>query len=63
MSPVPLICIFAALLAAGCTQSTNATESTNQTDWRHARLACADVGLAPGSAVFGQCVFDLYHSL
>jgi hypothetical protein len=29
----------------------------------NARLACADVGIAPGSGAFGQCVFDLYYSL
>jgi hypothetical protein len=26
-------------------------------------LACADVGIDPGSPVFSQCVADLHHSL
>ena len=63
MPRVILICGFAALLAAGSTQSANAIESANQTAWAQARLACADVGIAPGSGAFGQCVFDLYYSL
>jgi hypothetical protein len=37
--------------------------SANQTGWAQARLACADVGIDPGSSAFGQCVFDLYYSL
>jgi hypothetical protein len=41
----------------------NAIESANQTAWAQAGLACADVGIDPGSSVFGQCVFDLYYSL
>jgi hypothetical protein len=32
-------------------------------DWDHARLACADVGIAPGSSLFDQCVSNLYYSL
>ena len=63
MSRIIVIGSFAALLAASCTQSANAIDSTNQTDWEKARLACADVGLDPGSSAFGQCVFDLYYSL
>ena len=31
--------------------------------WENARLACADVGIAPGSGAFDQCAFDLYYSL
>jgi hypothetical protein len=46
----------AALLASG-------TVSAHQSDWAQARLACADVGIDPGSPAFGQCVFDLYYSL
>ena len=57
MSRIILIGSFAALLAA------SGTESANQTAWQQARLACADVGIAPGSGAFGQCVFDLYYSL
>ena len=26
-------------------------------------MACADVGIDPGSPAFRQCVFDLYYSL
>jgi hypothetical protein len=63
MSRIILIGSFAALLAASGTESANATESANQTAWEQARLACADVGIAPGSGAFGQCVFDLYYSL
>ena len=63
MSRIILICSFAALLAVDGTQSANATESANQTAWAQARLACADVGIAPGSGAFGQCVADLYYSL
>jgi hypothetical protein len=39
------------------------TLSAHQNDWPQARLACADVGIDPSSAAFGQCVFDLYYSL
>jgi hypothetical protein len=63
MSRKILICSFAALLAATGTRSANAIESASQTTWAQARLACADVGIAPGSGAFGQCVFDLYYSL
>jgi len=63
MSRIILICSFAALLAASVTQMANAIESANQTVWAQARLACADVGIDPGSAAFGQCVLDLYYSL
>jgi hypothetical protein len=63
MSRIMLICSLAAVLAAGGTQSASAIESANQTAWAQAGLACADVGIAPGSDAFGQCVFDLYYSL
>ena len=63
MPRIILIGSFAALLAASGTQSASAIESANQTAWAQARLACADVGIAPGSGAFGQCVFDLYYSL
>jgi hypothetical protein len=39
------------------------TVNANQSDWQRARLACADVGIDPSSAAFGQCVVDLYYSL
>ncbi len=63
MSRIILICSFAALLAASGTQSANAIESASQAAWAQARLACADVGIAPGSGAFSQCVLDLYYSL
>ena len=63
MSRIVLICCFVALLTAGGSQSANAIESASQTAWRQARLACADVGIDPGSAAFDQCVVDLYYSL
>jgi hypothetical protein len=63
MSRIILIGSFVALLLASGTQSANAIESANQTAWAQARLACADVGIDPGSSAFGQCVFDLYYSL
>ena len=63
MSRAMLLGAFAALLAAGSVRSANAIESANQAAWSQARLACADVGIAPGSSAFGHCVFDLYYSL
>jgi hypothetical protein len=63
MSRIILMGSFVALLAASGIQSANAIEGANQTAWAQARLACADVGIAPGSGAFGQCVFDLYYSL
>ena len=63
MSRIMLIFSLAALLAIGSTQSARAVESANQTAWAQARLACADVGIAPDSGAFGQCVVDLYYSV
>jgi hypothetical protein len=61
MSRIILACSLAALLmGGGCA---NPIKNANQTDWEHARLACANVGIDPGSPAFGQCVSDLYHSL
>jgi len=57
MSRIALICAFATLLGS------SVAASANQADWLQARLACADVGIAPGSGAFDQCVFDLYNSL
>jgi hypothetical protein len=62
MSRIILICSLA-LLTSGVSQSSNAIEGANQTLWAQARLACADVGIDPGSSAFGQCVFDLAQSL
>jgi len=54
-----LICSFAAFLASGGSQGANATES----DWSKESLACAAVGIDPGSPAFDKCVADLHHSL
>jgi hypothetical protein len=56
MSRIALTCCFAALLASCGTLKVN-------NDWAQARLACADVGIEPGSSSFDQCVADLYYSL
>ena len=63
MSRIISICSLVALLATGGTQSANAFENAYQRDWAQTRLACADVGLDPGSSAFDQCVVDLYYSL
>jgi hypothetical protein len=63
MSRVVLIGSFAALLALGGVQSANAFESASKMAWAQAQLACADVGITPGSGAFGQCVVDLYYSV
>ena len=57
MSRITIICCFAALLGS-C-----ATQSANNITWDQARLACADVGIEPGSSAFDQCVANLYYSL
>jgi hypothetical protein len=61
MSRIILICSLVAPLMGGA--CANAIKNANQTEWGQARLACADVGIDPGSPTFGQCVFDLYYSL
>ena len=63
MSRFILICSFAATLAASATQSANAAESAKKSVWVQDSLACADVGIDPGSPLFSQCVADLHHSL
>jgi len=57
MSRIILIAAFVALLGS------YGTLSAHESDWMRARLACADVGIDPGSNTFDQCVFDLYYSL
>jgi hypothetical protein len=57
MSRIILTCCFAALLGS-C-----GTQSVNNIDLEHARLACADLGIAPGSSAFDQCASNLYYSL
>jgi hypothetical protein len=54
---------FVALLAASGTLSANAAQSASQSGWAQYRMACADVGIDPGSAAFNQCVADLHNSL
>jgi hypothetical protein len=63
MSRFILICSFAATLAASSTQSADAAESAKKSAWEQDSLACADVGIDPGSPIFDQCVADLRHSL
>ena len=63
MSRFFLICSFAAMLAASATQSANAAESAKQSPWVQDSLACAAVGIDPGSPIFSQCVADLHQSL
>ena len=63
MSRILLTSVFAALLAVGGTHSVHAGQGANQSAWTQDSLACADVGIDPGSAVFGQCVAELYNSL
>jgi hypothetical protein len=63
MSRIILLSSFAALLTASGTQCSNAIQSANQSAWAQESLACADVGIDPGSTVFNQCVADLHHSL
>jgi hypothetical protein len=57
MARIALTCFFAALLGSCVAQS------VNNIDWDHARLACADVGIDPGSSAFDRCVTNLYYSL
>jgi hypothetical protein len=57
MSRIALTCCFAALLGSCVTQS------ANRIDWGQARLACADVGIEPGTSAFDRCTSNLYNSL
>ena len=57
MTRITLTCCFAALLGS-C-----GTQSVNNIDWEHARLACVDVGLDPGTSIFDQCAANLYNTL
>ena len=63
MSRFVLICCFAAMLAATGTQNVDAAQSAYKSAWMHDNLACADLGIDPGSPVFSRCVADLHHSL
>jgi hypothetical protein len=57
MSRITLTCCFSALLGS-C-----GPQSVSNIDWVHARLACADVGIDPGSSAFDQCAAKLYDTL
>jgi hypothetical protein len=63
MSRIMLISSFAALITMAGTQGANAIQSADQSAWAQENLACADVGIDPGSIVFSQCVADLHHAL
>jgi hypothetical protein len=63
MSRFILICSFAVTITASATQSANAAESAEKRAWIQDGLACADIGIDPGSPIFSQCVADLRHSL
>ena len=63
MSRFVLICSLAAMLAASVTQNTDAAESAKKSAWTQDSLACADLGIDPGSPIFSQCVADLHGSL
>jgi hypothetical protein len=51
MSRFILICSFAATLAASATQSADAAESAEKSAWVQESLACADLGIDPGSPI------------
>ena len=63
MSHIMLISSLAALLAASGTHSANAIQVGDQDASAQYNLACAEVGIDPGSAAYSQCVADLQHSL
>ena len=63
MSRIILISSVAAVLAASGTRSANAIQGANQGADAQYNLACAEVGIDPGSAAFTHCVADLHHSL
>src|SRR5271169_4512912 len=56
MSRIMLISSFAALITMAGTQGANAIQSADQSARAQESLACADVGIDPGSTVFNQCV-------
>ena len=63
MSRFVLICSFTAVLAASVTHNADAAPSAYKSSWWQESLACADMGIDPGSPIFSQCVADLHHSL
>ena len=52
-----------ATLAASVVQNADAAESANKSARAQDSLACADLGIDPGSPIFSQCVADLHDSL
>ena len=57
MLRIVLICCVTVVLGS-CVNS-----SAGNIDWEHARLACADLGIAPGNSIFDRCVENLYYTL
>lgn len=48
---------------SGCASSSSNQLSFNETNRMHEQSACAELGLDPAGAAFGQCVADLDASL
>ena len=63
MLRILLICSIVPLLGACEAPRAQQNGSAPRNSWDKANLACADVGIAPGGAVFDQCVINLYYSL
>jgi hypothetical protein len=63
MSRIILISSFVVSLAACGTQDTFDIGRMGKTVVTKERLACANLGIDPGSPVFRDCVADLHHSL
>jgi hypothetical protein len=63
MSWIILISLFGALLAGCGTQSADPVQKADEDTWAHARQACAEVGIDPGSDTFSQCVVDLHDTV
>ena len=63
MSRMILISSLAYLLAACGTPSATDYQGAAQNTRAQEGLACADVGIAPGSDFFSRCVSDLHQAL
>jgi hypothetical protein len=63
MSRVMLISAFSAVVTTSGVPGANAVHKTDRDNSRQYGLACAEIGIDPASAAFGQCVADLQHSL
>jgi hypothetical protein len=63
MSRMILISFIASLLAACGTPSPTDYQSAAQNTRAQEDLACADVGISPGSDFFSRCVTDLHNNL